>query len=272
MNHFLHVLTALFLAAGSLSSFAETAKGTSDSKPVATQQKLQIEAAGLTREALVYARPEAVKEPAPLVFVFHGHGGNAAQASRSIRIHELWPEAIVVYPQGLPTPGHLTDKEGKRNGWQKTTGDQNDRDFAFFDALLARLKKDYAVDSKHIFSTGHSNGGAFTYLLWETRRDIFSAFAPSGAADPRALQLKPAPALHVAGENDPLVRYAWQAATMRVARKVNGCDAEGKSWGDHATIYESANGTPFITWIHPGGHEYPAGASEAIVRFFKSQK
>ena len=64
-------------------------------------------------------------------------------AARSFRYHELWPEAIVVYMQGLKTPGQLTDPKGLRAGWQKEKGDQDDRDLKFFDAVLQSLKKDY---------------------------------------------------------------------------------------------------------------------------------
>ena len=258
----LFAVVALWTIAPAVAAERETPAGA---------QRLELEAGGLNREALIF-RPETAKGLAPLVFVFHGHGGTAAQAARSIRIHTLWPEAVVVYPQGLPTPGHLTDPEGKRNGWQRKSGDQGDRDYAFFDALLERIKKDYAIDPKRIYSTGHSNGGSFTYLLWETRRDTFAAFAPSGAVSPRVRQYKPAPALHIAGSEDPLVRFTWQQATMRMVKNLNGCATEGKSWGEHATIYASDKGAPFVEWIHPGGHEFPAGASEAIVRFFKEQK
>src|SRR6478672_3764464 len=50
----------------------------------------------------------------PLVFDFHGHGGKDRHAARSHRLHEAWPEAVVVYMQGLNTPGKLTDPEGKK--------------------------------------------------------------------------------------------------------------------------------------------------------------
>lgn len=63
--------------------------------------------------------------PAPVVFAFHGHGGTMRNSAKKFRIHELWPEAIVVYPRGLPTPS-MTDPEGKKPGWQKTVDDQQD--------------------------------------------------------------------------------------------------------------------------------------------------
>ena len=143
-----------------------------------------------------------------------------------------WPEAISVYMQGLDTPGQLTDPAGTRAGWQAAVGDQGDRDLKFFDAMLAELKKDYQVDTKRIYCTGHSNGGGFTYLLWATRGDTFAAVAPSSAVGLRELKdLKPKPVLHVAGRKDELVKFEWQERMIDALRKVNGCEGEGKKEG-----------------------------------------
>ncbi|MBL8995133.1 MAG: esterase, partial [Spirochaetia bacterium] len=79
---------------------------------------------GAVREALVYIPDEAKKSARPVVFVFHGHFGTSKWAADSFGIEKLWPEAIVVYMQGLKTPGKLTDPEGKGNGWQGTIGEQ----------------------------------------------------------------------------------------------------------------------------------------------------
>jgi polyhydroxybutyrate depolymerase len=234
-------------------------------------QRWEMQVDGLTRTGLVFA-PESAKSAAtPVVFAFHGHGGRSEGAVRSFPMHREWPEAISVYLQGVNTPGRLTDPEGKKPGWQSKAGDHGDRDLKFFDAVLARLKQEYRVDERRIHVTGHSNGGGFTYLLWATRGELFASVAPSGsaAAQSRPL-LKPKPVLHVAGENDPLVKYAWQRATMDALRKLNGCAAEGTSWGEHATIFASSTGTPVVEWVHPGGHEFPAGAAAAMVKFFKA--
>lgn len=234
-------------------------------------KRVEFKVDGVAREALVYAPAAAKTTSAPLVFVFHGHGGSSRNASRSFGMHRQWPEAITIYPQGLKTPGRLTDPEGKLPGWQARIGDQEDRDLKFFDAMLARLKKDYKVDEKRIYCTGHSNGGAFTYLLWAARCDVFAAVAPSAAAAVPQLQtrLKPKPAFHAAGEKDPLVKFEWQKMTMSAVRKLNGCETEGKQWATHCTIYPSKTGTPFVAFIHPGGHGFPAEAPALMVRFFK---
>jgi polyhydroxybutyrate depolymerase len=227
---------------------------------------------GVAREALVYAPATAKSNATPLVFVFHGHGGNMNQSARGFGCHILWPEALVVYPQGLKTPGRLTDPEGKKNGWQHGVGAQGDRDLKFFDAMLETLRKDYKVDAKRIYSTGHSNGGGFTYLLWAERGDKFAAFGPSSASTtPTQLPaLKPKPLLHVAGENDPLVKFAWQKLTMDAVRKLNQCEA-GRTWDkvEFCTLYPSKLGAAVVTFIHPGNHAFHKAAPAAIVKFFK---
>jgi polyhydroxybutyrate depolymerase len=225
---------------------------------------------GVTREALIYTPAVAKTIPSPVVFAFHGHGGTMKNAATHFAYHRLWPEAIAVYMQGLNTPGILTDPEGKRPGWQKTFGDQNDRDLKFFDAVLTTLKKDYKVDEKRIYATGHSNGGGFTYLLWAARGDVFAAIAPcAAAAKPEFKQhIKPKPVLHMAGDNDPLVKFEWQQRTIGVVRKLNGC-GEGQPWGEHCTLYPSKTGTPVVTYIHSGGHQLPADVPPVIVKFFK---
>jgi polyhydroxybutyrate depolymerase len=226
---------------------------------------------GITREALVYVPPQAPSNAAPVVFAFHGHGGSMQNAARMFGYHTRWPEAIVVYMQGLNTPGRLTDPEGKKPGWQHAAGDQGDRDLKFFDAVLASLKSDYRVDEKRLYATGHSNGGGFTYLLWAERGEAFAAFAPSATAAARTFsQIKPKPVLHIAGENDTLVKFAWQQRTIDGLRKLNQCGA-GQLWEGEkgCTLYPSKLDAPVVTFIHPGPHNFPAAAPAIIVKFFK---
>lgn len=232
-------------------------------------RRVELELDGTRREALVYAPADAVTKDTPVVFAFHGHGGSMQQAVRSFALHREWPQAISVYMQGLNTPGRLTDPEGKKPGWQSGPGSQGDRDLRFFDALLAKLRKDFKVDGKRVYAMGHSNGGAFTYLLWLTRPGIFAAFAPSGALLREAAQLKPKPAMHIAGDNDPLVKFQWQKLSIDAVRQVNGCGETGVPWEKVCTLYPSASGAPFVTYIQSGGHKFPPDAPALIVKFFR---
>nr|MCU0792665.1 hypothetical protein [Opitutaceae bacterium] len=186
-----------------------------------------------------------------------------------LAIHAEWPEAIVVYPQGLPTPGKLTDPEGKRAGWQAGAGAQDDRDLRFFDAMLATLLAEGRVDPLRGYATGHSNGGAFTYLLWAERGDAFAAFAPSASLLSRGFEkATPKPVLYVGSPGDPLVKYAWQARMIDAVLALNGCESRR----DHATgyaSYPSKLGAEVAVFLHDGGHRYPREATGHIVAFFQ---
>jgi polyhydroxybutyrate depolymerase len=223
---------------------------------------------GVERQALVVA-PTKATDKAPVVFAFHGHGGNMRHSRRSFHVDALWPEALVVYPQGLPTKG-MTDPDGKKPGWQKVAGDYEDRDLKFVDAMLAKLKKDYKIDEKRIYAMGHSNGGRFTYVLWANRGDVFAAYGPSGS--PAGLMIpsfKPRPAFLVAGEKDPLVAFEGQSRTADGLKRLLGTDASTAKVDGYTRYEKGKNGLELGTYFHPGGHEYPRQAAKLTVEFFK---
>lgn len=225
---------------------------------------------GVEREALVSLPAQKGPAAAPLVFVFHGHGGAMAQAARSFHVHALWPEALVVYPQGLPTPGKLTDPAGKRAGWQAQAGAQSDRDLKFFDAMLADLRKTQRVDEKRIYATGHSNGGAFTYQLWAERAAVFAAVAPSAALYvPGAGKLTPKSVLHVGSPDDELVKFSWQERMIERVFAVNGAGARDPAATDYR-LYPGKEGMDVALLIHPGGHRFSPEAPARIVEFFQA--
>jgi polyhydroxybutyrate depolymerase len=228
---------------------------------------------GIKREAFVFA-PSKPSDHPPLVFGFHGHGGNTWNASRIFRIQTLWPEAVVVYMQGLPTVGR-TDPDGKQPGWQNRAGTLDDRDLKFFDAVLKAMKEKYHVDEKRIYATGHSNGGGFTYLLTAARPGIWAAVAPvaagSAALTPGS-EYKPTPVFHAAGEQDTLVPFERQKQMIDGVKRLNGCDATGTEWAKDCTLYKSTKGAPVVAFLYPGGHAYPAEAPALIVKFFKEHE
>jgi polyhydroxybutyrate depolymerase len=234
--------------------------------------RLRIDVDGTQREALVFAPTEKPKSGgSPLVFVFHGHGGSSQSISRTMHMQDIWPDAIVVYPQGLNTPTRV-DPEGKKPGWQRSSGDQKDRDLKFVDAMLASIRKIHEVDDKRIYVTGFSNGGVFTYVLWSERPNVFAAVAPCAGLPLPGVHVKvPKPAFIVAGEADPLVKIENQRAMIEEVRKLNGATSAGKQI-DVATLYQSEHGTPVETLVHSGGHVLPKEAPKLIVDFFRAHE
>ncbi|MBX7133623.1 MAG: prolyl oligopeptidase family serine peptidase [Fimbriimonadaceae bacterium] len=226
---------------------------------------------GAERSMIIYGPSSIGKTGAPLVFGFHGHGGNARQAARSFGLHEAWPEAIVVYMQGIPTPGK-TDPEGKKNGWQQSPGDVGDRDIKVFDAAYSWLLKNYSVDTKRVYSMGHSNGGRFTWLLWGLRGEKFAAFAPS--ASPAGLFLAkadPKPVFIVAGEKDQIVDFRGMQVSINGARRKLGITGTPVKNG-YLTTEQGPNGLELVTYVHPGGHQFIGETVPMMVEFFKRHR
>jgi polyhydroxybutyrate depolymerase len=228
---------------------------------------------GVKRTALV-RMPAGVAGQLAVVFGWHGHGGRSTHSAARWGYAVIDTTSILVFPQGLPTVSPLVDKEGRMPGWQTSVDSEGGRDIKLFDTILADLKKEQSVDERRIFSMGHSNGAAFSYLLWQARPEVLAAIgsvAGSLRADTKVAS--PMPVIHVAGEKDPIVKFAWQKATFAAVRRINGCAEEGKPWAKEgvleATLYPSTKGAPLVTAIHAGGHEYAKGSTELIVRFFK---
>ncbi|CAN5387721.1 hypothetical protein BH11ARM1_BH11ARM1_02960 [soil metagenome] len=215
---------------------------------------------GVERKALVYygsgAAPAAGRS---LVFGFHGHGGNMMNSARSWRVQELWPEATVIYPQGLPTKG-MTDPDGKKNGWQQKVGDSDDRDLKFVDAILAWAPK---IDKKRVFTMGHSNGARFSYVLWKARGDKFAGYGVSGSPSVLPIRdLKAAPFFATAGLSDPIIPYRGQQMSIDFISKQEGAKLESNP--DHVVWATGNNGIKVGTYIFNGGHEFPKEPSRQL--------
>lgn len=218
---------------------------------------------GDRREAIVYAPSASLQgNKRPLVLAFHGRGDEIHSFQLTL-LHRAWPEAIVVYFQGLEGRGGLS-------GWQVERGQDNDRDLKLVDAALASLREKYRVDEDRIYATGFSNGAMFTYLLWAERSGLFAAFAPvAGRLRPSVQPQQPRPLFHVAGAGDMQVAFADQKDAMVTAVRVNGVRGATVPCGDGCTLYGPDTPAPVMTWIHPGGHTYPPGTSQRIVAFFE---
>ncbi|MBE7517405.1 MAG: esterase [Chloracidobacterium sp.] len=224
---------------------------------------------GVQRKAIIFAGAGKTKS-SPVVFFFHGHGGNADFAARRFRFHDAWKDAIVVYMEGIPGVGLITDKEGVKNGWQNAPGTAGDRDLKFFDAVLKQLHKDYKVDDKRVYAAGFSNGARFVYVLWAARGDKFAAFCAVAAPGGRLIQNAAPRSIWVSmGENDPIVPIRSQKASLNLVEELLDIDVrKGVSKGDTVT-YKGRNDTELAVQIRKAGHQFPTDSISDIVAFFK---
>jgi len=224
----------------------------------------------LVRTALVYPGKGAQQTPAPVVLAFHGFTSNARQMDALTRIERAWPEATVVYPQGLAvTLLRLTGP-----GWQTFPGDLGDRDLHFVDALLRELGRRYQVDPRRVYATGISNGAIFTYELFATRPQTFAAFAPVAGwqffLGPTTAT--PRPVLIIQGANDRVVRPRLAEEARDAVRRINGCGQRTVEWAPGYQSYQPCrSGMPVIWHLWNGGHWWPNDATRYIVKFFKEQ-
>jgi polyhydroxybutyrate depolymerase len=235
----------------------------------ARAERMTWTVSGLEREAQVI-RPLGAEPKAPVLFAFHGHAGTMHGALEVLEFHHAWPRAIIVYMQGLPTPGGA-DPAGVKSGWQSELGQQGDRDLKFFDAVLATLHEKFSVDDTRIYAMGFSDGALFTYLLWQERPKIFAAFAPcSGRILPAVHLSVPKPAFIVAGDGDEQISANFRDETIKTVRDLDGTMGQGLGCGEGCTLYGSTRGTPVKVLIFHGGHEFPANTSAPIVAFLRN--
>ena len=239
----------LFLSAGAAFAQAQLVKWTID---------------GVERRAIVIppTRPSGAK--APLVFAFHGTG-DTAENFASIDLHHAWPQAMVVYMDGL--------SRGPNQGgaFQTNTAGAGNRDLTFFDVALADLRQRFQIDDARVYATGYSTGAKFVYLLWAARAKSLAAVAPvAGMLAPSLTLADPKPVIHIGGREDHQIEFQLQVASIELARRINGAIGSGKACGPACLEYVSSKHAPVVTVLHDGGHVYPSNATELIVNFFQA--
>lgn len=244
--------------------------------------------------------------PVPVVLAIHGGGGNAGAAARTacpggdvgspdcLHAMTVREGVAVAYPNG--TGARLVSKlrtwnaGGGTDGWQCVSGrackDGVD-DIAYFRALLDDLPHWLAVDSRRVYATGLSNGGAMSHRLACEMADRIAAIAALGGANQYAATSacapsRPVPVLQIHGTADPCWRYEGGAAacaqrddmakigvdtSMRIWATINGCRS---AQAPQPLASEPRVETVRIRWtgcraatelirMEGGGHVWPGG-------------
>ena len=121
-------------------------------------------------------------ETYPVVFVFHGGGGNANNIEETTNITQKSHEElfIVVYPygNGLLRSKLLTWNCGFCCGYALR---KNIDDVGYIRALYEHIEKNYPINTSRVYATGISNGGIMAYRVGAELSDIFAAVAPVAA-------------------------------------------------------------------------------------------
>lgn len=159
--------------------------------------------------------------------------------------------------------------------------DMNIDDVGFISQMIDETGKRVNVDPRHIYATGHSNGGAMSYRLACQISDKIAAVA---AASPAGLEencspLRPVSVMHIHGTADPCVPYnGGQGGCIAKGidfpsvrdevdfwRKVDTCNATGTivyQKGNATCIHYTCNqGTEVeLCTVNGMGHAWPGGS------------
>ncbi|PDH45907.1 MAG: hypothetical protein CND86_05905 [Bacteroidetes bacterium MED-G21] len=108
----------------------------------------------------------------PVVFMFHGAGGNGESYYNNPFLNELIADQqfVGVYPNG-----HM--ENGINGYWNLGSEPTNANDVEFIEAIIDSLNNYSSIDSEKVYAIGMSNGGGIVNLLGKTT-DIFKGIAP----------------------------------------------------------------------------------------------
>ena len=179
--------------------------------------------------------------PVPLVVDMHGLTSSAtAQAGLSGWRAKADAEGfIVVHPQGLNASwngGDLCCGTSQRNGVD---------DEGFIRAMVAELQTAGCIDSKRIYATGLSNGGAMSHLLACNGADLFAASAPvsMGNGTRPCEPSRPISVVMTRGTQDTLVAFNGglfpsAQADFEQWAELNGCNGEPKPVDELCQVFD----------------------------------
>jgi predicted esterase len=197
-----------------------------------------------TRSFEVVAPDPAPPGPMPVLFVFHGFGGDIASILDDGALETIAQEEgmLVVVAQGEEISGRL--------GWDVVTPENPD--VAFFDDMLTCVGESFEVDPSRVYVAGHSNGALFTSNLLRRRSEVVAAVAPISGGwfiDFEQTEVTPPVMVTWGGVADT----AFEQDFNRLSEELIEVLGEG--------------GHFVVACDHGEGHGFPAGTWESIARF-----
>jgi polyhydroxybutyrate depolymerase len=201
--------------------------------------------------------PKTLKPGAPLVFVLHPSGGDAAGMRRysNYEFDELADKHgfLVVYPDGFDNTWNDC-----RAGSPFSSKRLKIDDAGFIKSLLDLEVTAHAVDRKRVFAAGWSNGAQLAYRLALEYPEDFAGIAAVSASVPVKENLdcgqadKPIPVMIVNGTADPINPYRGGMVSLGGAKLGNVLSSEGtaKYW---AKLLGVTTPPQIAMLLHKGG-------------------
>jgi poly(3-hydroxybutyrate) depolymerase len=206
-----------------------------------------------------YLIPSTSSDPVPLVFEFHGRGGDGQGIVSSFGLEtSLGGAAVLVAPDGLD--------QGGGTGW----GNGNDsEDIALVKALIERMTADHCVDSARIYALGFSWGGWMATQTGCALGGSLAGFVSVEGGGPMGKSCAgPVAGMVVHGTADTAEPIASGIATRDAFRTIDGCsDALGSSPVSGCEQYPSCE-KPLLWCQHDGAHLIPDFVLAGLPSFF----
>ncbi len=217
-------------------------------------------------------------DASPLIIAFHGRTNSNEQVRSYFGLDRRADEFFIAYPAGISNGKGAFSWADPGDTLSKT------RDIAFFDAMVKNLSEAYCIDMDRIFVAGHSLGAWMANTVACFRGGIVRGSATVGGSSVPVECPGPSAAMIINNPKDPSSSHTAAVAMKDLRVRENGCspvmnDVEPRSLlcqeahsclaGDVIfcphTIDKDRRGT-----YYP--HQWPDGAAEAIVGFFRTMK
>lgn len=229
-----------------------------------TSHRLTID--GRERSYVVQA-PKTPRGPLPVVFFFHGGGGDgenmAAVGFRDMVARENF---LAVYPTGWKN-----NWNDGRNAARIAAQQEGVDDIKFIRAIVEDLATRHEIDRGRLFASGVSNGGIFSHYLAAHAADLFAGVAPviGGLAEPVAPTFHPShpiSLLVIQGDADPLVPIGGGA--------INNQERGGRviATEEMLKLYLARNGIEGAPTEEPQPDNDPTDGCRTLVRRYPAGK
>ena len=191
---------------------------------------------GQIREYILYVPASySGSESVPLLFNFHGFGGNATDFMREADMRTVSDSEgfILAYPQGTLLGGLPHWNAAPNGADSKSSAD----DLGFIEALIDELAASYNLNLERIYACGFSNGGMFSYALACHKSNLFAAV---GSISGTLLETGCAPEhptaiINIHGTNDIVLPYFGSPSFNSVEWALN-----------YWKTYNNTNSSPLI--------------------------
>lgn len=200
---------------------------------------------GITVPGTYYSRywltyvPEKAKnqKDVPVLFLNHGNGASPYECGEKYGWRKIADEYgfIMILPQGsLNYQSEVSQKNGVNYyqalcTWSDKATASKPNDLLFYDYLFHWATTEWElkdqIDLTRCFVTGHSMGGAWTYILLQTRPQYFAAAAPSsaiGGIRNDRMESVDIPVFNAMGQKDPTIKGGFSGTADTNAVFGNG--------------------------------------------------